>query len=361
MKTRTAILIAGAAALALGTAATMLASDHREAPLIQEDASADIADIYAFPSPENPDALVLVMTVNGFTPQAENLNFHFSPNVRCSFYLDSTGDAIEDDWAHVTFTDRVAGGGAQQFNLELSNGRVVTGDVTLPSEEPHANPPVITTTPDGIRVFCGPREDPFFFDVVGFNRFLAGTGGFSGTDGFAGFNVSTIAIEIPAALVPGGNVTPLQIWGETARRHGELRRSADGRLLKGFGEWEQIERMGNPAISTALIPFDLKDLYNIGEPSNDAVDFAGAIVASLQALGTNQTNIDILAGVAVPDTLKYDPTQPVSYPNGRNLADDVIDVLFFFIFNQQPVNDGVFTNDAAFQAGFPFLADPFQP
>ncbi len=355
------LLPLGAAGLVLGIAATLLASDHREAPLIQEDAAADIADIYAFPSPENPGAMVLVMTVNGFTARSQNTNFHFSPNVRCSFYFDETGDAVEDSFAHFTFSERVASGGTQQFTMELPNGRTVSGEVTLPTAEPVAKTPVITTTTDGIRIFCGPREDPFYFDVVGFNRFLAGTGGFSGSDGFAGFNVSAIVAEIPAHLVPGGGVTPLQFWGETARRHGELRRSADGLLVKGFGEWEQIERMGNPAISTALIPFDLKDLFNIGEPADDATDFAGAIVASLQALGTDQTNIDILASVAVPDTMKYDPTQPVAYPNGRNLADDVIDTLFFFIFNQQHVNDGVFSNDAAFLPAFPYLGAPFQP
>lgn len=350
-----------ALAIPAGLVTRLLASDHREAPLIQEDASADLADVYAFASPETPGALVLAMTVNGLTAPSENVTYHFSPNVRYSFLMDATGDAVADSFAHVTFSNRVASAGTQQFSVELPGGRVISGDVTLPSEEPVANPALITSTADGIRVFAGPREDPFFFDVVGFNRFLAGTGGFSSSDGFAGYNVSAIVIEIPPALVPGGGVSALQIWAETSRRRGELRRSEDGRLLQGFGTWQKVDRVGNPAVNTALIPFDLKDLYNIGDPVNDAADFAGPIVASLQALGTNAANIGILASVAVPDTLKYDPMQPTSYPNGRGPSDDVIDTLFFFIFNQVPVNDGVFNNDAGFLANFPFLAPPFQP
>ena len=119
--------------------------------------------------------------------------------------------------------------------------------------------------------------------------------------------------------------------------------------------------MGNPAINTALLPLAQKDLFNIGLPENDAADFAGAIVASLQSLGTNDENIGILASVAVPDTLKLDLNAPVGYPNGRDLDDDVIDTLFFFIFNQTPVSDGVDANDRPFLDGFPFLAPPHQP
>ena len=40
--------------------AAVPAADHREAPLIQEDPSADIADVFAFLSPTDTDRLVLV-------------------------------------------------------------------------------------------------------------------------------------------------------------------------------------------------------------------------------------------------------------------------------------------------------------
>ena len=84
-------------------------------------------------------------------------------------------------------------------------------------------------------------------------------------------------------------------------------------------------------------------------------------MASLQSLGTNDENIGILASVALPDTLKLDPSAPSGYPNGRLPEDDVVDTLLFFIFNQTPVADGVAGNDVAFEAEFPYLAPPQQP
>lgn len=354
MKLTPLLLASALPTLALTTA--VLASDHKEAPIIREDPTADIADVYAFLSPNDPSMLVLAMTVNPFSAPSEAFAFKFSPNVRYRFNVDNDGDAIADETIVLTFRD----GSPQMFLAELPGGVQVVGDATIPTVEPTANAPVINTGPGGIKVFAGPRDDPFFFDVVGFNRFLAGTGGFSGSDGFAGYNCSTIVVELPVAMVAGGS-SQLQVWGDTARRHITVRRATNGRLERHVGEWEQVDRAGNPAVNTALLPGDQKDLYNIGLPQNDAPDFAGPIVASLQSLGTDATNIGILASVAVPDTLKLDLGQPIGYPNGRDLDDDVIDTLLFFIFNQTSVPDGVPTNDRPFLPVFPYLADPFQP
>lgn len=362
MHPRFLMLLGGAAAAVGLIGALTLAADHREAPLIQEDPIADINDVYVFPNPNDPEFLVLVMTVNPFIERDQNEGSHFSPNVRYTFYVDNTGDAVPDEFAAFTFSNRVPTGGLQTFTVNLpGNIGDVTGPVTPPTVEPTPNPPLITHGPGGSRFFCGPRDDPFFFDLVGFNRTLDGTGTFSGNDGFDGFNVSAIVAELPLAALMGNGPGTLQIWGETARRKVTVVRSDEGQLVKTGGDFEQIERMGNPAISTALIPLNLKDLFNIGEPADDAADFAGTIVASLTALGTSQANIDILAGVAVPDTIKYDPSVPVGYPNGRALADDVIDTLFFFIFNQTGVTDLVGANDKSFLSTFPYLAEPHQP
>lgn len=341
----------------------VFAADHREAPLIQEDPSADIADVYAFLNPNDNTKLVLAMTVNPFSVPAEAVTFHFSPNVRYRFNIDNDGDAQADRSVTVTFSERATQ--PQTLVTKFPGGVTVAGNVTQPTEEPIPNPPVINEGPNGIRVFAGPRDDPFFFDVVGFFRFLSGTGGFTGSDGFAGFNVSAIVVELPLCMVTnegsGDDGIALQIWGDTSRRSITLRRSSFGKLERHFGSWQRIERMGNPAVATALIPAGQKDLFNIGKPKNDADDFAASIVASLQALGTDDANIGILASVAVPDTIKLDPAQAIGFPNGRAPADDVIDTLLFFIFNQTPVSDGVDANDRVFGNMFPYLADPWQP
>ncbi len=337
---------------------TARAADHREAPLIREDATADIADVYAFPNPNDPDWLVLAMTVNPLSVPSENNSYAFSPNVRYTFLIDNNGDAQPDKSVRVTFSDPAMG--PQDFSVKVSGFESFSGEVTPATVEPDPVEPIIVDGPDGMRAFAGQRDDPFFFDVVGFNRFLAGTGGFDGTDGFAGDNVSAIVVELPVHQLAGDSGN-LQIWGVTERRLVTLRRAFHGQLEVHFGPWQQVERMGNPAINTALIPLDLKDFFNIGRPADDADEFAAEIVASLQALGTNDENIAILASVAVPDTLKLDPNQDVGYPNGRGLDDDVIDTLLFFIFNQTPVSDMVDGNDRDFLDEFPYLAPPHQP
>jgi hypothetical protein len=143
----------------------------------------------------------------------------------------------------------------------------------------------------------------------------------------------------------------------------------------GRGTFVNVDRMGNPAINTVLIPFARKDEYNFASTQDDANGrFADDIVATLTKLGTNATNIGILAGVAVTngDFLRVDPTVANSgpgggnntgagFPNGRRLGDDVIDTILFFVANQTPLGDGVNGNDVPLTDAFPFFAPPHQP
>ena len=57
-------------------------------------------------------------------------------------------------------------------------------------------------------------DDPFFFDIVGFNRYIiqltdrnpiAKTQLTRGRDSFAGFNIHMMALSVPAALLKGTN------------------------------------------------------------------------------------------------------------------------------------------------------------
>src|SRR5262249_1934526 len=136
-----------------------------------------------------------------------------------------------------------------------------------------------------------------------------------------------------------------------------------------------VDRMGNPAINTVLIPFARKDEYNFASTQADADGrFADDIVATLTKLGTNATNIGILASVAVTNGafLRVDPTVTNSgpgggnnagagFPNGRRLADDTIDTILFFVANQNPLGDNVNANDVPLTNTFPFFAPPHQP
>ena len=336
---------------------SLTAADHKEAPLVDEFLPADIADLYAFLNPQDDSELVVAMTVNPFSIPAEAGAFNFSPRLRYQIQFDNDGDAVVDAAISVRFQ------ADQSFTASFPDGTVISGQATAPTLNEAANEPLIYTQ-DGNRIFAGPRDDPFFFDFVGFARVLAGTGTFSGTDTFAGFNVSAIVASIPVASVSnGGNI--VNIWATTEeggnlpfKNKTQVRNQS---LIPERFLWRQIDRMANPGVATALIPSGLKDAYNRGRPDRDGQDFAGSIVATLQALGTNDENIGILASVAVPDLLTIDVSAPSGFPNGRALTDDVIDTLFFFIFNQVAVGDGVTGNDTDFLDTFPYLAPPWQP
>lgn len=326
---------------------SIFAADHKEAPLVSERPPEDIADLYAFMSPTNAENLVLVMTVNPFNIPGAGGGFNFAPDVRYVFHIDNDGDTVSDKRITLEFD------ADQTFHMYTSGGVMIQGQATPATAASEAAEPIIASA-DGVSVFAGPRDDPFFFDFVGFNRVLGGIGGFTNKDSFAGYNVSAIVVEAPAAYFEGD---VLNIWATT-----ESRRIAFKNGNKGpFNFRRQFDRMGNPGVSTALIPSGLKDRYNQVSPLLDASEFAGPIVATLQALGTSDENIGVLASVAVPDVLTINVTEPTGFPNGRGLADDVIDTLFFFIFNDSGVSDGVNGNDVEFQDTFPYLAAPWQP
>lgn len=348
-------------ALTIG-ASCGLAADHREAPLISEDPAADLNDIYVFPNPNDASRLCIMLTVNPFIVPEQNAGTNFSEQVRYRFEVDHNNDGRPERTILFTFS-RLVTGGVPTMRVDFPGTQFdFDAEVTQPTVGRTAPTPRITTF-NGIQAFAGHRDDPFFFNNVGFARFRAGTGDFSNAvDGFAGLNTSAIIIEAPFATITGGP-RAFQCWGATDRRRTVVRRSADGRLERGTGPWEQIERTGNPAVSTAFIARPNRDKFNIGRPHRDVRDFGAEIAASLTGYGTNSQNQQILASVAVPDTLKVNLDNPPGFPNGRRPQDDVIDTLLFFIFNQPsvPPTDNVPSNDKPFLNEFPYLAAPFQP
>jgi hypothetical protein len=207
-----------------------------------------------------------------------------------------------------------------------------------------------------------------------------------GRDSFAGYNIMNIVISIPKALFGSVSNLGLGVNGVLQRRSPQIfiaspDQVAPGRNYPavGFGRWVTLDRNGIPAVNAVLIPFNRKDEFNAATTTDDANGrFAGDIVASLQALGTNATNIGILANVAVTNgdqlrlnlntansTLGHGETLATTgyagFPNGRRPHDDVVDVILFFVANQQPVTDNVNTNEKAPLNTFPFFPAPHQP
>src|SRR5213594_4113861 len=85
------------------------ASDHAEAPLVESDQGADIADVYAFLDPNDNSRVILAVDVHGFIVPGENGNLGgFDPDVLFRFNIENTGDAVPDRFIYVNFDEQTS-------------------------------------------------------------------------------------------------------------------------------------------------------------------------------------------------------------------------------------------------------------
>jgi len=354
-------LIAGAVIVAMPARG----ADHRDSPGVEGDPGADIADVYAFRSPTNADNLVIALDVNGLTAPAQNTSRNFATDVTYSVHVDNNGDLTADATAKINFS-----GNPLTFTVAGLTASPITGPVTPPSSSVTPSAPQITTS-GPIKVFAGQRDDPFYFDLVAFKKFVAGPyapgmglrpPGETPVDTFAGTNISTIVIEAPITALTGAansNTGVIKAWATTTRG-------------------SQVDRMAIPAINTALIPSAQKEAFNKANPANDVAAFRPTAKATIDALRAAVAPIlgaqtggplgnltsDQVAAALIPDVVTIDFSKPVQFPNGRRLQDDVIDAALGVVLNYggaTGIPDAINSNDKAFLSSFPYLADPFQP
>ncbi len=169
MKAKKTILFAAALAL-IGTPVVIMhtsrASDHADTPAIAANPGTDITDVYAFPSPENANNIVLIMNVHPLIGPGAGGSVSFDPNVLYQFKLDTNGDYVEDKVIQVKFSGT---GSGQTFKVSGPIKPSMTGARSV-FETPVAGTGTLNTTftSGGMKVFCGPREDSFFFDLEQF-------------------------------------------------------------------------------------------------------------------------------------------------------------------------------------------------
>ena len=365
------------------------AADHAEAPLVEYDQGADIADVYAFLDPNDNTKAVLAFDVHGFIVPGENGNLGgFDKDVLFRFNIENTGDATPDKYIYVKFDEQTSRSVPQTARVsvitrEEEDAKRFSAPTTVSSAtSPTASTPVVTTDPvTGISFFAGLTDDPFFFDIPAFNRFVGSVLGGSpnisllsrGRDTFAGYNIQMIALRVPVAMLKGAGNT-IGVSATTLRGRYTIRSSRYAPY--DLGGYVAIDRMGIPAVNTALIPFPKKNEYNRATTQEDAAGrFAPDIVGTLTALGTDGAHIGILASVAVSkgDMLHLDTSVANSgtgggnnsgagFPNGRRPGDDVIDTILFLVTNGAlTTGDNVNANDVAFRNAFPFFAPSHQP
>lgn len=395
-------LISLAIPLALPTAAR--AADHRDAPSLAHDCGADIADLYFFLDPNDNSKVVIIGTVHGFIVPGEASNEAiFDPALRYRFEIERSGDATADKFIDVTFNQRTADSGpsgkeilqipkAQTAKVIIPHvGTLAGGTFTAPVLNPNlgsaANTPTSTALSADVDFFAGEVDDPFFFDIPGFSRFIASVRNNAidpttldrGRDTFGGYNILAIALRLPVAALTTDTVTTIGARFLTQRRTTETPTNKGETLAT--GAFVTVDALGIPGVNVALVPFNKKNKYNAARTEAGAPKFANDIVATLTALGTNSSNITTLANLAVTNgdylrlatatpNLPTDkigggaPTQGSGFPNGRRLRDDVIDTILNVVTNGViTAGDHVDASISQFpqQAVFPFLAPAQQP
>jgi len=200
----------------------IFAADHIDAPAVTGPGSTspanDITDIYAFQSPADNSKMVFVLNTQGLLSPAASASAAFSKNVMYEINIDNTGDNVEDLVIQCLVQNgkmRVYGPVAVvtpgTTSTVKTSGPLTEVDVTAYGA---ASPTIGNSS--GILAFAGPRDDPFFFDLVRFKEIIAGTqAGFRipGIDAFAGTNVMSIVVEVPKSML--GSAASINVWGET--------------------------------------------------------------------------------------------------------------------------------------------------
>ncbi len=201
----------------------ILAADHIDAPAVTGAGSTslgnDITDVYAFQSPADNSRMVFVMNTQGLMSPAVSASAAFPANVMYELNIDNNGNNVED----LVIQCLVQNGEMRVYGpvAPASPGMTSTvrtgGPVTKVTVSKYgAITPSIGTNANGMKVFAGPRDDPFFFDLVRFKEIIAGTQTFFrpvGIDAFAGTNVMSIVVEVPKSML--GSTTTINVWGET--------------------------------------------------------------------------------------------------------------------------------------------------
>ncbi len=445
VRRRRALAAGALASLTLGA----FASNHREAPITALDTKADITDVFAFVSYDGgqaagltPEKVTLIMCVDPFLEPGNGPTlFPFDPGIRYEFYIDNDQDGLPNRAVRVGFQTEyrlpdlytaVAGIGdsgafapgtnqlvvppqirgfqdiglnqRQSYQIEFVDldARQAT-DLANPDGSPffavpgNAGPRTMDyealfaqgtyALPNGMSVFAGTVDDPFFldlgatFDTANYRTLGSGvpavltafedSADFNFvSDTFSGFAVNAIAIEIPIEMLtstglvepPSSPAAVLGVYASTARRRQTIRRSP--LPSQDVGPWRRVQRKGNPLINELLVGIGSKDRFSMDAPVNDDqfanFFFDPPIVRVVEALYGGALSVpsaprnDLAplvtytfpAGISpgpIADLLRINTGIPATppdqasrlglidgdaggFPNGRRVFDDVVDI-----------------------------------
>lgn len=213
------VLVIGLISAGIITTGILLAADHIDSPTVTNQ-STDITDVYVFRG-QDVNNLVFVANTQGLLSPGATAAAAFNENTIIEFNIDNNGDNVED----LVIQGIASGGKLKVYGpvkpSETGGRSRLEGSVTADAAITAYGTAAITTTgSNGIKVFAGPRDDPFFFDLTQFKKILANTAtSFNkpGTDAFAGTNVLSFVVEVPKSLL-GATTGKISVWVETKKK-----------------------------------------------------------------------------------------------------------------------------------------------
>ena len=366
-------------------------SDHISGPRALADPIADITDVYAFPSPQRPGHLVLVLNTLPFAAPTAAFSDGLIYRLRLRRVTQVESDhsvrfAADDDEYSFDVVFGAAAASADGATIDQE------GVCTTPGGGSVAF--VVTDTAGGeghgVRVFGGVRWDPFIMDAPAALKTIA-TGRLSVTDPGSiyldGKNVLGLVLEVDLAQLPGAEV--VGVVAETLTR----------------GSFNvRIERVGRPEVKNLMLApkqfdqvnrdLEIRDLYNMEDAFRLGDSYGGAYRARLNAnldfwdgldgvIDWRRTGDAVghpLTEMVLADFLVVDVTKPYLEHGsffeieaaalrgethrtcgGRALNDDVMDTLFTLLINAGSgpvIRDGVDQASRPASGTFPYLASP---
>jgi Domain of unknown function (DUF4331) len=425
------------------------ASSHREAPLVSADPQIDTTDVWAFVSEDRPDTVTLIASWIPFEEPAGGPNFYaWGDGVHYDINIDNDYDAKPDVTYRWVFSSRYRNPNTFLYNtgpvtslndpdlnfrqtydlirVNRENGTqktVVNDAVSAPSNVGAASMPnhnsnlfdaaTVEFGSGPSMTWAGQSDDAFFLDLRVFDLLYGANLKEVGDDTLAGFNVNTLALQVPKTdLAKGGKADAnpiIGIWSTTSRKSMRVQ-LADG-SQRNQGRFVQVSRLGMPLVNEVVIPVGLKDYFNASKPTQDgaalglvqdpelphllnavyglAVPDSDPNTAGIQRadlISVFLTGVDKLnmpEGGTPSEMIRLNMSIPpcsskcsrlgvlggdlAGFPNGRRLSDDIIDeslrvVLGVLLPNHQAIadtiGDGVDANDVSFNTEFPYVAYP---
>ena len=362
-------------------------SDHISGPRALAEPIADITDVYVFPGPERRGHLVLVQNTLPFA-QPSAL---FSDGLVYRFRLRPLAAGAASDPAPFAVAE-------EEFVFDCVFSDPAAGDRARGQEGVCTTPAGDTVTfrvndeqggsGHGVRVFAGPRWDPFIMDAPAALKTIA-TGELAFTDPGAiymdGKNVLSLVVEFDCERFLG-SAELVGVVAETLTR---------GRFNV------RIERVGRPEVKNMMLApkqfdpvnrdLEIRDLYNMEDAFHLEDGYLGAFRARLNAnlafwdgldgridWPVNDDGSHPLTELVLADFLVVDPGKPYAEQGsfleieraaregrahdtcgGRALNDDVMDTLFTLMINGgngPVVRDGVDEATRPASRSFPYLA-----